>query len=280
MATINLTTSKLIALLVIAILTSSAISVGVSAMAITGSQGPVGLQGEQGVQGETGLTGATGATGAQGAKGDKGDKGDTGATGATGETGATGPQGEKGDKGDPGAIGATGATGPTGETGAQGPQGETGATGPQGETGIGFEPTGYISIPASAFTAQYPENASVVIDGRLRNTDTVTTEFYAPVQLPHGVTITNVTIRYIDVDPLSIEVTLFRNYGTDYTQMAQLLSGPSTPTSMSISTTGSISVPTIDNSQYNYILHVSIPANSPNTNLMLNFVTIGFAYPT
>jgi len=38
--------------------------------------------------------------------------------------------------------------------GPQGPQGESGPQGPQGEPGIGFEPTGYISIPPSAFVSE------------------------------------------------------------------------------------------------------------------------------
>ena len=87
--------SKLIALIVIAIVASSAIAVGASTMLAVGPQGPQGEQGE---------------TGPQGPKGDTGDTGDTGATGATGATGETGPKGD------------------TGDTGPQGPQGPAGAT--------------------------------------------------------------------------------------------------------------------------------------------------------
>ena len=96
MATVSVSMTKFIAGIVIAILVSSAISIGVSTLVLSGAQGP------------KGDTGATGATGAQGPKGD------TGATGATGPSGATGATG---------AAGATGATGPTGATGATGAQG-------------------------------------------------------------------------------------------------------------------------------------------------------------
>jgi hypothetical protein len=32
---------------------------------------------------------------------------------------------------------------------------QLGVQGPQGETGIGFEPVGYVSVPAAAFAPQY-----------------------------------------------------------------------------------------------------------------------------
>jgi len=87
MATTNFTNKKFIAGIIIAILVSSAISIGVSTMLIAGPQGPEGPQGELGPQGLQGETGATGSIGPAGA---------TGATGATGGTGPQGPQGEPG----------------------------------------------------------------------------------------------------------------------------------------------------------------------------------------
>lgn len=90
MATVSLTMSKLMAVIVITILASSAISIGVSTMLITGPEGPQGPQVE---------TGATGATGLQGPKGDIGATGQTGPSGPSGPTGSTGPQGEQGPSG-------------------------------------------------------------------------------------------------------------------------------------------------------------------------------------
>ena len=78
MAKVSTTMGKFIAGIVIAILVSSIISIGVSTMLLSGSQGPEGPQGEQGPQGPQGETGATGPAG------------------ATGATGETGPQGEQG----------------------------------------------------------------------------------------------------------------------------------------------------------------------------------------
>jgi hypothetical protein len=86
-------TGKLITLIVIAILASSAISIGASTLLAVGPQGPQGEQGEQGVQGPKGDMGDTGPQGAVGATGAQGEKGDKGDTGETGETGLQGPPG-------------------------------------------------------------------------------------------------------------------------------------------------------------------------------------------
>jgi predicted secreted protein len=94
MGATNLTTGKFAAGIVIAILVSSAVSIGVSTMLIAGPQGPEGPQGPQG------------------------DPGPEGPQGPQGETGATGP------------AGATGAAGPAGSTGPEGPQGPQGEQGP------------------------------------------------------------------------------------------------------------------------------------------------------
>lgn len=254
MAAVSLSMGKLIAVIIIAILASSAISVGVSTMLITGPQGPEGPQGDQGPQG---------LQGEQGEQGETGDTGHAGTTGATGSTGATGPTGPKGDKGD------------TGDTGPQGEQG------PQGEKGIGFEPTGYISIPASAFTPTYPYDDNVRIGTNLRNLEASgTATFFGVVQLPHGVTVTNVTSYWYDVDAsLEIECLLCRTIGDNLiSPLADVDSSGSSGEGSTVDTTIAFDA-VVDNSQYSYLFYVRIPANSPTTNLQFRFATIGFAYP-
>lgn len=102
------TTGKFVAGIIIAILVSSAISVGASMMLAVGPQGPEGPQGEQGPQGLQGDTGETGDTGA------------TGATGLKGDTGNTGPQGEAGEDGTDGAVWWNGTGAPSSSLGADG----------------------------------------------------------------------------------------------------------------------------------------------------------------
>jgi hypothetical protein len=197
----GLSKSLFVIILVAAIGISGVVSAGVTMM-VASPQELVGPQGEQGPQGDTGPegpqgpAGPTGATGATGPQGPAGPKGDTGLQGPKGDTGDTGPQGIQGIQG---------------ETGDTGPQGDIGPQGPQGEQGIGFEPTGYISIPASEFVSLY-STTDTLIGVVVRNLDTITAYFYAPVQLPHGVTIKNVTSYWEDVDAsLDIECTLYRN---------------------------------------------------------------------
>ena len=239
MTAASLTMGKFIAAIVIAIIASSAISIGVSTQLMTGPQGEKGDTGSQGPQGP---------------------KGDTGDTGPAGANGATGPQG---------TIGPTGATGAAGAIGPQGPQ---------GEQGIGFEPTGYISIPASAFVTSYNTDGAL-IDQDVRNQQTYTITFHAPVQLPDGVTITNVTSYWHDVDTsVSIGCSLIRNTPTGGVLMASIGSTSSAGDGSTTST--SVLFSTVNNKDYTYCIQLVIPANLPTTNLSFRFVTIGFAYPT
>ena len=240
MATVSLTMSKLIALLVIAILASSAISVGVSTMLITGPQG---LQGE---------------------------KGETGPQGPQGDTGDTGPQGPAG------ATGATGATGSTGATGETGPQGEQGI---QGQPGIGFEPTGYITVPAAEFQSWYYDD--IVYTGHiLYNGGPSDVTLFAAVQLPHGAIVTNMTFYWRDLDTVeNIDCQLWRT-NPDSTSWVTLASGYSSGDSgfgSTIDTT--IAYATVDNSQHSYCMRVELPGGT-YTDLIFLFATIGFEYPT
>lgn len=245
----GISTTIFIVGLVIAILVSSALSTLITTQFAIGPQGPEGPEGATGVQGLTGSAGATGV------------KGDIGLRGATGVTGATG------------ATGAIGATGPQGTTGA------TGATGPQGPQGIGFEPTSYLSIPASAFVSEYStDDTKISVD--VRNLDSATSFFYAPVQLPHGVTVTNVTSYWFDADTIEDVTCYMRLATTDgaYMTMASVSSSGSTGLGNAVDT--SISYSSINNRNYEYLIYLGMPSNFLGGSLRLRFVTIGFAYPT
>jgi hypothetical protein len=110
MAAVSMTMGKFIAVIVIAILASSAIAVGASTMLAAGPQGPEGPQGDTGPTGPAGPQGEQGETGATGPRGDTGP---TGSTGPKGDTGDTGPQGEQGIQGPPGvtAVNSSSLTG-------------------------------------------------------------------------------------------------------------------------------------------------------------------------
>jgi hypothetical protein len=163
----------------------------------------------------------------------------------------------------------------------QGPKGDTGDTGPQGlqgEQGIGFKPTGYISIPASAFVTSYNTDGAL-IDQDVRNQQTYTITFHGPVQLPDGVIITNVTSYWYDLDTsVDISCSLIRNTPTGGVLMASI--GSSGSAEYGSTTSTNVLFSTVNNKDYTYCFQLVIPANSPTTNLSFRFATIGFAYPT
>ena len=229
--------TQFIAVIVIAILASSAIAIGASTILAVGPAGPQGEQGD------------------------------------------TGPQGPKGDTGDTGPQGPAGATGATGATGLKG---DTGDTGPQGEPGSGFEPTGYYSIPASAFVPLY-NTRDYRIGTDVRNLEaSLSGVFYAPIQLPHRVTIDNITGYWYDEEAsLEIDCKLYRTLGDGYVQvLADISSFGDTGFNSTVDDSISFGPPIIDNSAYEYTLYLVIPANSPTSNLRFRYATIGFTYPT
>ena len=158
-------------------------------------------------------------------------------------------------------------------------QGEMGPQGIQGEQGIGFESTGYISIPAAAFVPD-PRTSASEITYVIQNLETtLTTYFYGSVQLPHGATITNVTSHWYDSESsLTIVGVLYRSTGTGtLSLMASVSSSGSAGVGSTTDTT--IAYASIDNANYTYWLNIVIPANLPTYNLMFRHATIGFAYP-
>jgi hypothetical protein len=242
MAAVTLSMSKLIAIIVIAILASSAIAIGASTMLAVGPEGPQGPQGEQGPAGPKGDTG------------DSGPAGPAGATGPKGDTGNTGPQGEQGTQGEQGPMGETGATG------------ATGPMGPQGEPGLGFPQQGNISIGYSEFIPSY-NNEMVQYDeifGRgLLNLGGSKLTFIAPVQLPHGATITNATFYFYDNDEDYFIFYFGRSNQTygDTIGNTDNFPGSDTPGYDHVSFS-SINHATVDNNNYYYWLWIVFPASS------------------
>ena len=234
MTTASLSMGKLITVVIIAILASSAISVGASMMLAVGPAGPEGPKGDTGTQGQ---------------------KGDTGDVGAQGSAGAIGPAGQ------------TGATGATGATGSTGP------AGPQGEPGIGFEPTGYVSVSAAAFVAIDSTANWRCSGGELYHLETGGVHFYGSVQLPDGVTVTNVTFHWIDWGGLNVQCQLKRYNRTMTLNMASMVSSGDTGTGSSYDDT--IDFATVDNSQNTYFLDVLLPSGS----YYFLYTTIEYQYP-
>ena len=255
--------TQFIAVVVIAVLVSSAVAAGIS-MVIPGPEGPEGPQG---------------ATGAQGPNGDTGETGATGPAGATGPTGATGAKGDKGDTGD---IGPQGEQGIQGEQGPQGHQGIQGIQGPQGERGFGMPQTGNISVGYSAFVPQYYYyNVSYdPIDG-IRNLNTAgPVTCYAPLQLPHGASITNVTCYVYDNDVDYFYFDLVRENEAAFHVMAYETNSPGSDTlGDTYFSAATIDYAIVDNNNYHYLLYINVPWSSSYTNYSFKYALIEYELP-
>jgi hypothetical protein len=203
----------------------------------------------------------------------------TGPKGPQGETGPQGPEGPQGPQGEQGDTGPQGATGPAGATG---PVGTTGPQGPQGEQGVGFEPTGNISVSAFAFVPRYHyDNVSYLPYYGLRNINTgAPVVCMAPLQLPHGVTITNVTFYFHDVGTDLLHFYLLRENQTTLDQMGYVENSPpgDTPGDDYISFS-SIDYATVDNNQYYYYLYIGVPWSLDPFDYQFHYALIEYEYP-
>ncbi len=291
MAATSITMSKFVAGLIITILVASAISAGiaVSTQLITGPRGP---------QGETGETGPQGPAGPQG------EKGETGARGPAGDTGPAGPQGPAGVNG---ATWWNGTGVPSSSLGSNGDfylnlansdvynkisgswvwvaniHGATGAQGPQGERGFGLPQKGNISVSAFAFVPSDPNyNVSYLHNSGLQNlNDAGPVICYAPLQLPHGATITNVTFYFYDFDTDLLHFYLMRENQTRLDQMGYVeMSDPMDKPGYDHISLSSISYATVDNNQHHYYLRVVIPHSSIDPLFyQFHYALVEYEYP-
>jgi hypothetical protein len=279
---LGISKSKFIAGLFIAVLASSILSTAViTQWAINARPFFMGIQGEQGIQGIQGEQGSEGETGPHGPKGEKGDKGEKGSQGAKGEKGnkgETGPQGELGPQGVQGEIGPHGEIGPQGPQGVQGEIGPHGEPGPQGEPGIGFEQKGNFSISAAAFVCV---DSSFKIEYTLfgiQNNEDADAGFMAPLQLPSGCTIKNVTFYWYDVGTNDMQFALFRSNQTEYDMVGSCWSPTTESLGYGFSSPNILDHATINNSRYVYSLYVLIPYSSTHEDYLFHYAIIEYEF--
>ena len=115
--------------------------------------------------------------------------------------------------------------------------------------------TGYLSIPPAAFTPRnhdtYFENKGFILYG-----DDDDPEFVAPVYLPHGATVTNITYYWINEAPASFRLYLYRNHMNGITDEMALVWVLDSGTGSSW--TDEIDYADIDNSLYSYYIRTSL----------------------
>jgi len=138
---------------------------------------------------------------------------------------------------------------------------------------------GFVSVGGLAFRPLIPSWPYSFTSGRLYNSGNALEIFYAPVQLPHGATITQVVLYCVDKGVGSVGLSLY-SYPLDE---------PSNLTEMiQMTTTGAILDPqtlignifpggnVIDNQSNFYIVHLGL---TPGTNYSVGGVRIDYNYP-
>jgi hypothetical protein len=202
MAVVSITAGKLIVGIVIAILASSAISVGASTMLAVGPAGPEGPQGETGPQGP---------------------KGDTSDTGPQGPAGATGSQGEKGDKGDTGETGATGPEGPPGNATRYVIEGSFNVTEDGDLIKYTTDPMGtrdmhWKRIDVPQITLSDMPSVQVYVNTSFESIENVTEpiQFWRDVGVTHGSTVEDTGVVLYDEGCVYIYYKVVIDYGSPY----------------------------------------------------------------
>jgi outer membrane lipoprotein-sorting protein len=149
--------------------------------------------------------------------------------------------------------------------------------------------TSYVSVSASAFTPElYNDSGFVEHDNEgyyIKNESASSEWFVAPVQLPHGATVTDISVGWHDGSDNAGVMFLKRRTMITVTETADTMSSVASVGSVSTIRDGvwnnnTISFPDVDNANYTYYLELSLPAGTEDI-LMYGVVieyTIGQPY--
>ena len=142
--------------------------------------------------------------------------------------------------------------------------------------------TGNISVGYSAFVPQYYYyNVSYdPIDGIQNRNTAGPVNCYAPLQLPHGATITNVTCYVYDNDVDYFYFNLVRENESTFDVMAYETNSPGSDTlgDTHFSAT-TIDYATVDNNNYHYLLYINVPWSSSYYNYSFKYALIEYELP-
>jgi hypothetical protein len=138
---------------------------------------------------------------------------------------------------------------------------------------------GYISISPTAFTPSdqvqsYSKNGAFLQGGG---------NFYAPIYLPSGVKITNMTAKLYDNDTsgeITVELKRVELYGTSQSKvLASVRTGIQEAPGPVVLYDDSIDFAIVDNQQYNYFVDVYLSYWNPNNPLELRWILLEYEYP-
>lgn len=148
-------------------------------------------------------------------------------------------------------------------------------------TGDGVVPggPGFVMISPLSFKPYALDDEWAYTMGYLYNpgTSQVST-LTAGLTLPHGATLTKVTLYYKDAVAGSVELRLFQGTSAEGASvLADIHTSESLPTYRYLSTT-EIMNPIVDNQNYSYFIAVYLP-NNAGTNALLTNARIDYEYP-
>ena len=130
---------------------------------------------------------------------------------------------------------------------------------------------GNISVSFSAFVPPSSDSSvSYSYSSGMRNTDTSDLNYcYAPLQLPHGATITNATFYFYDNDNKAFFFDVLRGNTTNiYNEIGYCYNNPGSDTpgfaNVSLQTYYS-QYATVDNNNYHYYLVMTLPYSSTSS---------------
>jgi hypothetical protein len=113
-------------------------------------------------------------------------------------------------------------------------------------------------------------------------TQSGTGRFVAPVSLPQGATLNQMTLLGFDDDPSNVlEVTFYRAYGgRGFTEEIASLTSTGANGDFEFSTTPNAARSVVDNERYGYYVELTLPAPSAtNRGLVLTRVRLGYEFP-
>jgi hypothetical protein len=134
---------------------------------------------------------------------------------------------------------------------------------------------GYISVPPAAFVP-FDSNWQVLTTNYLANYEITFVTCMGSVQLPHGATVTNITVYWRDVGTQAVMTRLRRHNLSNFQEMAYVESTGDTGFGSSYDDT--IDYQTIDNSQYYYYLDTGIPPSSGHLDYQYYYAVIEYEY--
>jgi hypothetical protein len=140
--------------------------------------------------------------------------------------------------------------------------------------------SGYVSIPAAAFQPMSCDNYRYINSGaQLWPEDMNSTLFYAPVQLPHGATITKVTFFWRDTSTYNGYVALERSnlYNGTGEVLATVYTADANAGVYSTSETNIIN-PVVDDAHHSYYMSLGLFWNSSTEYIAAVTVIIEYSY--